>query len=173
MAATLVIAEEDQEDELAIDEVLAAAFGRDDEAELVMSLRTRRGLEFAAVAKLDEEVIGHVAFSAVKVGGVASDPPVLALAPVAVDPTHQRQGYGSQLIRWALEEVTRRGFLAVIVLGEPAFYGRFGFQRASGFEITCPFDVPGECFMALELQPGSLTQVRGVVGYRPEFAALT
>jgi putative acetyltransferase len=173
MAAKLMIAEEDHDDELAIDEVLAAAFGRDDEAELVMSLRGRRGLEFAAVMKLDDEVIGHVAYSAVNVGGIASDPPVLALAPVAVDPAHQRQGYGSKLIHWAQDEVARRGFPAVIVVGEPAFYGRFGFEPASRFEIVCPFEVPGEYFMALELRPRALTELRGIVGYRPEFAALS
>jgi putative acetyltransferase len=61
----------------------------------------------------------------------------------------------------------------VIVLGEPAFYSRFGFRPASDFDIQCPYEVPGEYFMALELTEGSLRATSGLVEYRPEFAAVS
>jgi predicted N-acetyltransferase YhbS len=57
----------------------------------------------------------------------------------------------------------------VVVLGEPGYYKRFGFVRASGYEISCPFAVPDEAYRALELAPGAAAVFRGVVRYRPEF----
>jgi putative acetyltransferase len=59
----------------------------------------------------------------------------------------------------------------VVVLGEPGFYGRFGFQRASNFGITNEYGVD-EPFMALELVPGALNDVKGLVRYGSEFAGL-
>jgi putative acetyltransferase len=173
MPDSLSFAEESVEDELSIDELTVAAFERPDEAELVLALRDNRGLEFSAVARLNGEVVAHVAFSPLTVGGAATDPPLLALAPVAVDPAHQKQGYGSALIRWALDQVRGRDYPGVVVVGEPAFYGRFGFTPASRFGLGCPYEIPGEYFMALELRGGALAGVAGVVGYRGEFAALT
>ena len=57
-------------------------------------------------------------------------------------------------------------------LGEPGYYGRFGFGPASRFGISCPFPVPVEAFMALELEPGSARELRGVVRYPAAFAAV-
>ena len=173
MPVSISCSEESSSDEAAIERVVTAAFGQPGEARLVTQLRANGGLVFSAVAKLADEVVAHVAYSEVTIGGRAWQPAVLALAPVAVAPLQQRQGYGSQLVRWSLDELKRRDFPAVIVLGEPEFYRRFGFGPASGFEIQCPFDVPGEYFMALELQPGALADQSGIVGYRPEFAALS
>lgn len=160
-------------DELAIDRVVTAAFGQPGEAGLVMKLRENGALAFSAVGRLADEVVAHVACSEVSIAGRTSTPQVLALAPVAVAPEKQRRGYGSALIRWSLEQLTARGFPAVIVLGEPDFYRRFGFQPAADWGITCPYDVPAEYFMALELKPAALFGQPGLVGYRPEFAALS
>lgn len=173
MTGMLCCSAETPADEPGIDRVVLAAFGQPGEARLVTELREAGGLVFSAVAKLQGEVVAHVAYSEVTIGGRASQPAVLAIAPVAVAPHQQRCGYGSQLIRWSFDELKRRDFPAVIVLGEPEFYRRFGFGPASGFGIQCPFDVTGEHFMALELQPGALADQSGVVGYRPEFAALS
>ncbi|HVJ86775.1 MAG TPA: N-acetyltransferase [Caulifigura sp.] len=170
MPAMLSFSEEAATDALAIDEIVAAAFGQRGEADLVKSLRNNGGLLFSGVARLDGDVVAHIAYSPVSIGGLTSDPPALALAPVAVSPTHQRKDYGSSLIRWSLEQLAGRGFPAVIVLGEPGFYSRFGFQPAATWDITCPYDVPGEYFMGLELAVGTLVGQSGVLGYRPEFA---
>lgn len=171
MARTLTFAEEAVADEPVIHKLNTEAFGQPDEAQLVRSLRENGGLVFSAVAKLREEVVAHLAYSPIMIGGLASEPPSLALAPVAVAPPHQRQGYGSALIRWSLDELRNRRCPAVIVLGEPAFYSRCGFQPAAHWNIFCPFDVPAEYFMALDLRDGALEG--GVVVYRPEFAALS
>jgi putative acetyltransferase len=93
---------------------------------------------------------------------------VVALAPLAVLPAHQRRGIGSDLVRRGVEQCRRAGYCAVLVLGEPAFYRRFGFNKASLHGIRCPFDVPNEVFMAAELFPGALVGHRGMVKYRSE-----
>jgi putative acetyltransferase len=88
---------------------------------------------------------------------------------VAVLPEVQRQGIGSRLIETGLDFCRERGETAVIVLGHPEYYPRFGFVRASRFGIRSSYDVPDEVFMALELRDGGLNGRAGVAHYQPEF----
>jgi putative acetyltransferase len=94
---------------------------------------------------------------------------MLGLAPVAVLPDYQRQGIGTLLIREGLKECVRSGFQAVVVLGHPDFYPRFGFIPASRKNLGCEYDVPDEVFMVLELESGALQDCGGTVKYRSEF----
>jgi len=153
------------EDIPAIYAVVRAAFARPGEAELVEALRRANALVVSAVATVGSRIVGHVAFSPVTI----DDYLALALAPVAVEPESQRQGIGAALIRWGLGECRRLGYGVVIVLGEPAYYGRFGFTSASQFGIDCPFSVPSEALMVLELWSNAAAGRRGMVRYRPEF----
>jgi putative acetyltransferase len=171
MSTDLLIRREQPSEASAIRRVLESAFGQPAEADLVDGLRSTGSLTLSLVVLYDEEIIGHIAFSPVSIGGTTTSPPALALAPVAVTPGSQRSGVGSALIRFGLEEARRLGHPGIIVLGHAEYYPRFGFSPASRFGITCPFDVPDEHFMAIELSPGGLTDCNGVVGYRPEFAA--
>jgi putative acetyltransferase len=172
MPDSLTLAEEQSSDIPAVDHLITAAFGQPAEEQLVQSLRRNGGLTLSAVARLAGQPVAHVGYSPLKIGGHASSPPALALAPVSVAPEHQRRGYGSALIRWSLERLKEGGCPAVIVLGESGFYSRFGFRRASDFRIECPYDVPGEYYMALELHAGALGGMTGLVEYRPEFSAV-
>jgi predicted N-acetyltransferase YhbS len=131
---TLVVRLEEPEDRAAALEVERAAFGSDEEAAIVEAIRDEEG-SFALVADEDGEVVGHVQLSRARIGGS----PVLALGPVGVAPPRQRRGIGSALLRAALEEAGRRKEVAVILLGDPAFYPRFGFEPASGFGLRNPF----------------------------------
>ena len=135
------------------------------EAELVAALRRANALIVSAVAIVGSRIVGHVAFSPVTI----DEHLALALAPVAVEPEFQRQGVGAALIRWGLDECRRSGHGIVVVLGEPAYYGRFGFTSASRFGINCPFPVPSEAFMLLELRSDAAAGRRGMVRYRHEF----
>ena len=94
----------------------------------------------------------------------------LALGPVAARPERQRCGVGSLLIRDDLSRCEVGGWAAVFVLGNPAYYGRFGFRadRASGFES--PY--VGPHFMALALGRGEWPASSGKLGYAHAFAAL-
>jgi putative acetyltransferase len=91
----------------------------------------------------------------------------LALAPMAVRPGLQKQGIGGRLIAAALDEARAVGAEAVIVLGHPDYYPRFGFSAALARNLASPFS--GEAFMALELLPGALTGKQGSVSYPMAF----
>jgi putative acetyltransferase len=94
---------------------------------------------------------------------------VLALAPLAVRPEWQRRGIGSQLVRAGLERGAALGHRAVILIGHPSYYPRFGFTPARAFGIEPPMPLPDEVFMALPLQPDNLDDVRGTLSYPPAF----
>jgi len=149
--------------------VETAAFGRPNEAQLVDALRAADTLTLSAVAEVKGQIVGHVAYSPVKLGDDRSRFDALALAPMAVFPQWQRRGIGTVLLRWSLDECRRGGHRLVIVVGLPEYYPRFGFVRATPLGLRCPFEVPNEAFMLLELQPGALAGRKGIVRFRPEF----
>lgn len=100
------------------------AFGSDEEPGIVEAVRDEEE-SFALVAEEDGAVVGHVQFSRAWIGETA----LLALGPVGVVPDRRGRGIGSELILEGLEEARSRGEAAVILLGDPAFYPRFGFSR--------------------------------------------
>jgi putative acetyltransferase len=152
--------------------VNASAFGTAAEADLVEVLRRVAFPLISLVAEQDDTIAGHILFSPVT---LSSDPSlrIAGLAPMAVRPARQRVGIGSMLVRAGLEECRSVGFLAVTVLGHPKFYPRFGFVPASRFGIASTYDVPDDVFMALELEPGTLRETRGVIHYHPAFAGVS
>ena len=156
-------------DERGVRETNEQAFDTPFEARLVDALRGSPD-SIALVAALGDRVIGHILFTP-----VAIDPPasirVAGLAPMSVRPEHQRLGVGGRLIRAGLDECRRLGYGAVVLVGHPDYYPRFGFVPAHTKGLTCEFAVPHEAFMVLELEPDALAGVSGVVRYRPEFAA--
>jgi len=152
----------------AIDAVLEAAFGQAGEANLVRSLRRNDHLTSSLVGLWKGELVGHIAFSPVKIEGEGRTDAGVGLAPVAVAPRCQSMGFGSELVLAGLAECRRMSALFVVVLGEPAFYERFGFTRASAIGIQNEYGVDRE-FMVLELKPGALQNVRGLARYAEEF----
>jgi putative acetyltransferase len=145
----------------AIRAINRAAFGRDDESSLVDRLRDGGAALIELVAVISDGIVGHIMFSALAVDDADGKPvPAAALAPVAVLPRHQRRGVGSALIQRGLEACRDRGVSAVIVLGHPDYYPRFGFSAAAASLLRAPFS--GPAFMALELEPGALRQARAV-----------
>lgn len=158
-------------DYVSVRTVNEAAFETSAEADLVDRLREQASPLISLVAEEGGSIIGHVLFSPVTI----SDHPTLklmGLAPMAVMPEHQRQGVGSALVRAGLEECRRLDVGAVVVLGHPGFYPRFGFVAAAQSGITCEYDVPAEAFMVMELEPGYLSGVSGIVKYHSAFAGL-
>jgi putative acetyltransferase len=95
---------------------------------------------------------------------------IMGLAPMAVAPEHQRKGIGSALVRAGLEQCKQLGFGAVVVLGHPAYYPRFGFSSSTRFGIGCEYEVPEEAFMVVELQAGFLRGTSGKVKYHAAFS---
>jgi predicted N-acetyltransferase YhbS len=142
------ICSEKIQDRAAIAEVNNLAFGRDNEAKLIEKIRQSDRFipELSLVAKLDNKLVGHILFSYIDLVNRETIR-VLALAPIAVLPEYQNRGVGSLLIKTGLEIAEKNAAPMVIVLGEPKFYTRFGFQPAIAHNINSPFDVPDEYFM--------------------------
>jgi putative acetyltransferase len=168
------------EDLSAVTKVNVAAFNRDNEAELVDRLRGVAST-FSFVAVESEQIVGHIFYSPVEIplcevsanaGEYANSSLFLGLAPLAVLPDRQRQGIGSLLIQYSLQECAWLGCKAVVVLGHPAYYPKFGFVPATEKGLKCEYTVPDEAFMVLELEMGSLKGCSGIVKYRPEFGEL-
>ena len=146
-----------------------AAFESHAEARIVDALRAQADV-ISVVAAEDDGIVGHIMFSPVRLSG-AEGVRAMALAPMAVAPARQRAGIGSALVRDGLARCREQGVEAVFVVGHPAYYPRFGFSLASGFGITCEFEVPDEAFMALELAPGALRGRTGQVLFHEAFRA--
>ena len=161
---------EDQADRQAIHAVLTVSFPTEGEARLVDALRAAGRLSISLVAEEGGEVVGHVAFSPIHVAD-ADGGDGLGLGPVAVLPAFRRRGIADRLVREGLEVAERRGHGLVVVLGDPHYYGRFGFRPASGWELHDEFG-GGAAFQALELRSGAIPSGGGLVRYDPEFSAL-
>ena len=157
-------------DRAAIHQVNLAAFDQPLEAELVDRLRPVAEPFISLVAEIDDEVVGHILFTSVTVGDGHEPRQAIGLAPMAVIPEHQRSGIGSTLVERGLEACRTAGHSVVVVLGHPGYYPRFGFERASRHRIRFEAPVPDEAFMVLELVPGALSSVSGIVRYHPEFS---
>ena len=142
-----------RDDQDAIWHVNAQAFGRRDEADLVDALRDNGDLVASSVILTEGQIIGHAALSSGSIGTIR----LLVLAPVAVLPEHQGQGLGQAVVDHVLK--TADGS-PVSVLGDPGFYGRFGFVPAEPFGVTPPFPVDPGAFQLLRpelVPPGTLT----------------
>ena len=168
----MLIREEQPRDIGRIHDVNEAAFGRPDEARLVDVLRDAARPFLSLVAEENGEVVGHICFTPVEVERYeGSKINILGLAPMSVHPAHQRRGIGSKLVEAGVEECRRAAYPAVVVLGHPNFYPRFGFRPAAPNGLVSTYDVPEPVFMVLELQPGALRDLRGVARYHPAFGA--
>ena len=173
----LTVRSESSSDIGAIHDVNVEAFGQPAEADLVDALRAAGGAALSLVAEDgDGSIVGHILFSPVTVrcdsDGSLIDVRALGLAPMAVLPRCQREGVGTALVRAGLDQLRAQGVDAVFVLGHPAYYPRFGFERASAFGKRWEHDAPDEAFMALELRAGVLGGDAATVAFRPEFAGV-
>jgi putative acetyltransferase len=161
----MIVRSESPVDIAGIRVVEEAAFLQSAEADLVDDLRAAGDSVFSLIAVEGETVTGHAMFSRLQ-----APFPALALGPVAVLPDRQRMGGGSRLIREGIARSEAAGWLGIFVLGDPAFYRRFGFDagKASGF--ISPY--AGPHLMALPLGRNELPTDTGSIQHAPAFAKL-
>lgn len=122
--------------------------------------------ELSLVLEQNGVIIGHIMYSHAQIkcdnGNIL---PIMIFGPVSILPAHQRQGFGSHLIRYSLEKAKRLGCGAVAITGSPDYYARFGFRSAAAFGVYYG-DIPRTeelpFFMVKELIPGYLNGVTGV-----------
>jgi putative acetyltransferase len=167
----VLIRREEPKDLAAVHSLNASVFGSPAEANLVDTLRKQAHPVISLIAEDSNTVVGHIMFSPVALSG-HPELKIMGLAPMAVEPTHQNQGIGTALGRAGLEQCKGLGYGAVVVLGHPRYYPRFGFSPASNFGISCEYDAPKEAFMAFELQPGYLRGKSGTIKYHAAFGSL-
>lgn len=159
---------EEASDAATIEALILAAF-RDaphtdhNEHCIVDALRRAGALSVSLVAEEHGSILGHVAFSPVALS--RGDTGWYGLGPVSVEPRHQGQGIGSRLIERGLSALRERAAAGCVVLGEPQYYGRFGFRAKT--DLVLP-GVPPEYFQALPLG-GPLPS--GTVAYHEAFEA--
>jgi putative acetyltransferase len=159
---------EEPKDRDAIHQLNLSAFDNGPEAALVDKLRAACKDYLSFVAVEDGSVTGHILFTPVTIENCSGTG--MGLAPMSVLPPHQGAGIGSRLVRHGLNYLRDADCPFVIVLGHPEFYPRFGFQRASNYQIRSQWEgVPDEAFMITVFDTGKLPKTGGVAKYREEF----
>jgi len=146
-------------DFVAIESLYPAAFPAEDLVPLVRELLHASTSTLSLVASVDAGIVGHAAFTICSVEGTESS--CALLGPLAVAPTCQGRGLGSAIVRTGLLRLEETGVGQVFVLGDPAYYRRFGFAPESGVEP--PYALPAqwsEAWQSKRLRAGA-TQVRG------------
>ncbi len=162
------IRSEVESDRQAVYSVNAAAFETTAEAELVDTLREQAHPIVSLVAEDEGTVVGHILFTPVSLPG-HPQLKIMGLAPMAVAPDQQRRGVGSALVPAGLERCRQLGYGAVVVVGHPEYYPRFGFTSALRFGLGCEYEAPEEAFMAIELQPDYLQGAAGTIRFHAAF----
>jgi putative acetyltransferase len=166
----IAVRPESDTDAASVRALLLEAFETSAEADLVDALRSNARPYLALVAVADGELVGHVAFTS-----VAFDPMrdrtglAVGLAPLAVASRGRGRGIGALLVSAGLEACREAGAGLVVVLGDPAYYGRFGFEPASKLGLRSTYDAPEEAFMAIALRPFAVPSSKTTVLFRPEF----
>lgn len=148
-------------------DIVLAAFPTDDEANLVDALRLDSdawSADLSVVAVDDSDApVGHALLTRCHIGDV----PALCLAPCSVAPEMQNRGAGSAAIGAVIAAAKTAGERFVVVLGHPEYYPRFGFEWASEFGVSVPFEVPDEALMVMSLDGSRVPS--GVVEYAAAF----
>lgn len=165
---TLILRPEGPADVAAIHELTAAAFlhaahTQHTEQFIVDALRSAGALSVSLVADEKGELVGHVAVSPVVISD--GSPGWFGLGPISVSPDHQRKGIGAQLMNAAIAALRNEGAAGCVLLGDPAFYSRFGF--APDAHLVLP-GVPPEYFQALAF---GTSRPSGTVQYHAAFDA--
>ena len=166
MSEALSIRPERPDDAAAVRALLDAAFGGDTESKVVERLRADGDFVLSLVAENGEGIAGYAGFPRLVLRLDERNVPVAGLAPVGVSPPLQRRGIGSALIRDGLARLRDRAERLVFVLGDPAYYGRFGFTVMEGFVSR----YAGPYFQTLILAPDA--PKAGRVSYPSAFDGL-
>ena len=159
------------EDTTAVRRVLEAAFPTAAEADLVERLRRGSKSVIALAAEDEGEVVGHIVFSPLALEPLAGAIG-LGLGPIAVHPDHEKHGVGRRLIQNGLAACHAWGAGFVTVLGDPEYYGRFGFEPASEHGLLNEFGA-GPHFMVFPLKKNGLPPRGTLIRYAPEFSGVT
>ena len=169
----VIVRAEVPEDVRAIDVVNLSAFQGEAEARLVSAIRGSAEFipDLSLVAELNGRIVGHLLLSKVKLQHGNDGKTVLALGPMSVVPSQSHRGIGSALIQAAIGRAKDMRYVAIIVAGQPDYYGRFEFQPAANWGLTSNLRLPADALTAMELVTGALKD-GGQVVYPAPFAEI-
>ena len=137
------------------------AFSDGSEPDIINRLRDAGALRFSLVAEEDDLILGHVALSPVSIEGQSD---WFGLGPIAVTPDRQKQGIGSAMMQRALAELAQINAAGCVLVGNPEYYSRFGFQSNG---VLTYVDVPPP-YVQFKTLNG--TEPRGEIIYHDAFA---
>ena len=173
----IIIRQENTSDFKAVFDLIEKAFKSEkmsDSKEQFLVERLRKSSSFipelSMIAEFENEIIGHILLTKLKIKNNETEFESLALAPVSVLPKYQGKGVGGMLIKKAHKKAKEIGFKSIILLGHENYYPKFGYIQADKFGIELPFDVPKKNCMAIELTVNGLSGVKGMVEYPSEFS---
>jgi len=166
-----LIRSETKQDYNQIRKINDLAFGQENEGKMIDALRKTSDFNFllSLVAEIKGKIVGHILFYPIKIKNKKEEHTVLSLAPMAVHPEFQNNGIGRKLVNRGLKIARELGFGAVIVVGHPNYYPRFGFKSAKNWKIKLPFEVPVDAFLAIELKKDYLKNCSGTVEYPKQY----
>ena len=169
----ITVRPETAEDIRAIDVVHISAFGGEAEAQLVSALResSTYNRELSQVAELGGRIVGHVLLTRVPLRKDGEEKHVLALGPMSVVPSQSHRGIGSELINASIKLAKEKGYGAIVVLGHPEYYKRFGFVQAREHHVSCNLPAPEDALTVMEIVEGNLAG-GGHVEYPEPFISL-
>lgn len=147
----------------------AAAFETDLEARLADKLRGDGDVLLSLMALDDDEVVGNLILSPMHAEAEGEPVRAAAIGPIGVRPDRQGEAIGSALMHASIDWARDEGYAAIFLLGNPAYYGRFGFAA----ETAAPFASPyaGPYFQALRLDDIFVLPKSGRADYAPAFTA--
>ncbi|MGD9785343.1 MAG: GNAT family N-acetyltransferase [Hyphomicrobiaceae bacterium] len=159
----MTIRHEMEADHAAVRELLLSAFPLPSEADAVERLRTDKDVALALVALIGDKLVGHLMLSPMR-----APFPALGLAPVSVHPDHRNQGIGRRLVAEAVDLMRQGSWRAIFVVGDPAYYTRFGFDA----ELAAGFNSPyrGPYLMVMAMREEGLPRKTGKVAFARAFS---
>ncbi|QYA42951.1 N-acetyltransferase [Macrococcoides bohemicum] len=119
--------------------------------------------ELTLVATIDNKIVGHIMYSKIKIDVYDG----FAMAPLSVHPDYQKQGVGTALLHYTLSIIPLS--VPVVILGHPSYYNKFGFVKASIYNIKAPFEVPDDVFMVRASEKVKEKGIQGIVIYSEAF----
>jgi putative acetyltransferase len=161
----MIVRAETPADVASIRDIVRAAFAGEQEADLVDDLRRDGDLLLSMVAEDADQLVGHIGFSRVWISHQAQRAPGVSLAPLSVAPEHRRRGIGAALVKAGHAQLRAAGERVVFVLGDPGYYGRFGYVLPAAAAFDCVY--AGPHFQALALT--ELAPKAGAIAYAAAF----
>ncbi len=169
----ITVRPETPEDVRAIDVANLSAFESETEARLVSAMRALAGFsrEHSLVAEYNGRIVGHVLLTPVRFETASGNRNLVALGPMSVVPSQSHRGIGAELVKAAIAKARVLGFGAIVIVGQPEYYARFGFGAASQWGLHTTPPASERLITAMELTPGALTG-GGRVVFPSQFAEI-